>query len=80
MKVKEMIEQLNKIDNKELDVNIKFALDEDDEIGYALTPVFIETMFEDEANIYAEYETTKEDCNFIGQVDLREAYQKMKEE
>ena len=36
MKVKELIDKLNKIENKELDIHIKFALDADDEIGYVL--------------------------------------------
>ena len=77
MKVKELIDILNKIENKELDVRIKFALDKEDEIGYYLEPFAVETMFEDEVNIYADYNITKEDCNFIGQVDLKEAYRKM---
>jgi len=79
MKVREMIELLNKIDNKELEVDIKFAVDKDDEIGYYLIPAYIEKVFEDGVTIYAEYKTTKEDCDFIGQVDLKEAYQKIKE-
>ena len=29
--------------------------------------------------IYGAYKATKEDCDFIGQVDLKEAYQKMRE-
>lgn len=77
MKVKELIDILNKIENKELDVHIKFALDKEDEIGYYLEPFAVETMFEDEVNIYADYNITKEDCDFIGQVDLKEAYRKM---
>ena len=80
MKVKELIDKLNKIENKELDVRIKFALDKEDEIGYYLEPLAVETMFEDEVNIYADYNITKEDCDFIGQVDLKEAYRKMLEE
>ncbi len=77
MKVKELIDILNKIENKELDVRIKFALDKEDEIGYYLEPFAVETMFEDEVNIYADYNITKEDCDFIGQIDLKEAYRKM---
>ena len=80
MKVKELINQLNKIENKDLDVHIKFALDKEDEIGYYLEPFAVETMFEDEVNIYADYNITKEDCDFIGQVDLKEAYKRMLEE
>ena len=79
MNVKELIDRLNKIENKELDVHIKFALDKEDEIGYYLEPFAVETMFEDEVNIYADYNITKEDCDFIGQVDLKEAYKKMLE-
>lgn len=80
MKVKELINQLNKIENKDLDVHIKFALDKEDEIGYYLEPFAVETMFEDEVNIYADYNITKEDCDFIGQVDLKEAYKRMLKE
>ena len=76
MKVKELIDKLNKIENKELDIHIKFALDADDEIGYVLEPFAVETMFGDEVNIYADYNITKEDCDFVGQVDLKEAYKK----
>ena len=80
MRVKELIDMLNKIENKELDVRIKFALDKEDEIGYYLEPFAVETMFEDEVNIYADYNITKEDCDFIGQVDLKEAYKRALEE
>ncbi len=80
MKVRELIAKLNEIENKELNVWIKFALDEYDEIGYVLEPFAVENMFEDEVNIYADYKITKEDCDFIGQVDLKEAYQKMKQD
>ena len=80
MKVKELINKLNEIENKELDVHIKFALDKDDEIGYYLEPFAVESMFEDEVNIYADYNITKEDCDFVGQIDLKETYEKMLEE
>lgn len=79
MKVKELIDKLNKIENKELDIHIKFALDADDEIGYVLEPFAVEIMFENEVNIYADYRLTKVDCDFIGQVDLKEAYKRMLE-
>ena len=79
MKVKELIEKLKKCDG-EKEVFIKFNLDKDDEIGYYLEPFAVETMFEDEVNIYADYNITKEDCDFIGQVDLKEAYRKILEE
>lgn len=79
MKVKELIEQLNKIENKEQEVFIKFALDSEDEIGYMLKPFVVENIIDD-VYIYSHYGATKEDCDFVGQVDLKEAYQKMKEE
>lgn len=78
MKVKELVEELNKMD-QDRDVIIRFGLDKEDEIGYVLIPAFVEQIFEDEVAIYAEYTATKEDCYFIGQVDLKEAYKKMRE-
>lgn len=78
MKVKELIEKLQKYD-LEQDVIIRFALDKDDETGYVLEPFGTGLYFKDECAIYAEYTATKEDCDFIGQVDLREAYQKLKD-
>ena len=73
MKVKELIEQLSKYDiNK--DVIIRFALDEEDEIGYILEPFTTGLYIETEVAIYSNYKITKEDCEFIGQVDLKEAY------
>ncbi len=76
MKVKELIEQLQKYDTEQ-EVIIRFALDEDDEIGYILKPFDLGLYFKNECAIYAKYTATKEDCDFIGQVDLKEAYQKM---
>ncbi len=61
------------------EVEIRFSLDEDDEIGYILEPMLITEIYKNEVGIYAKYTATKEDCDFIGQVDLKEAYQKMKE-
>lgn len=79
MLVKELIEKLMKLDpNRE--VEIRFALDEDDEIGYILEPMLVTEIYKDEVGIYARYTATKEDCDFIGQVDLKEAYKKMKED
>ena len=78
MKVKELIEKLQKCD-QEKDVWIKFGLDKDDEIGYLLEIAFVEDILDD-CIIYGEYTVTKEDCDFIGQVDLKEAYKKMKED
>ena len=79
MKVKELIEKLQKFD-KENDVIIRFVLDNEDDVGYVLVPLETGLYFKDECAIYAEYTATKEDCDFIGQVDLKEAYQKIKEE
>lgn len=79
MKVKDLIEHLQKYD-MEQDVVIRFALDNEDDVGYVLIPFETGLYFKDECAIYAEYTATKEDCDFIGQVDLREAYQKIKEE
>lgn len=79
MKVKELIEKLNKME-QDREVIIRFGLDREDEIGYVLIPAFVEQIFEDEVAIYAEYTATKEDCDFIGQVDLKEAYKKAREE
>ena len=78
MKVSELIEKLQKCD-QEKDVYIKFGLDENDEIGYPLEIAFVEDILDD-CIIYGEYTVTKEDCNFIGQVDLKEAYKRMREE
>lgn len=78
MRVKELIEKLNKC-NQEKDVFIKFYLDADDEIGYPLEIAFVEDILDD-CIIYGEYTVTKEDCDFIGQVDLKEAYRKMRED
>ena len=78
MKVKELIERLQKCDS-ERKVEIRFALDKDDEIGYILEPILVTEIYEGEVGIYAEYTATKEDCDFIGQVDLKEAYKRMLE-
>lgn len=79
MKVKELIEKLSKLE-QDREVIIRFGLDEDDDIGYILELFAVEQIFEDRVAIYAEYTATKEDCDFIGQVDLKEAYQRMKED
>ena len=79
MKVKDLIKKLQKFD-KNREVIIRFGLDNEDDIGYTLETLTAEQIFENEVGIYAEYTATKEDCDFIGQVDLREAYQRVKEE
>lgn len=79
MKVKELIEKLSKME-QDREVIIRFTLDKEDDIGYVLEIAFVGQIYEDKVAIYAEYTATKEDCEFIGQVDLKEAYKKMKEE
>ena len=76
MKVRELVEKLSQME-QDREVIIRFGLDKEDEIGYVLIPAFVGQIFEDEVAIYAEYTATKEDCDFIGQVDLKEAYKKM---
>lgn len=78
MKVRELVEKLSQME-QDRDVIIRFGLDKEDEIGYVLIPAFVGQIFEDEVAIYTEYTATKEDCDFIGQVDLKEAYKKMRE-
>ena len=78
MKVKDLIEKLNKFD-KEKEVVIRFGLSEEDDIGYVLETITTGEYGEDFA-IYGEYTATAEDCAFIGQVDLKEAYKKALEE
>ena len=79
MIVKDLIEKLKEQDeNKE--VIIRFALTNKDDLGYILVPKIVDTHYEDEVAIYCNYETTKEDLDFFGQIDLKEAYGKMLEE
>lgn len=73
MKVKELIEKLNKFD-KEKEVLIRFAVSNKDEIGYVLNPKILDEYGTSVA-IYGIYEHTAEDCEFIGQVDLKKAYE-----
>lgn len=75
MKVKELIEKLKEFDD-EVDVVIRFAVSNQDDIGYVLTPKIIdEYITSSTAAIYANYEHTAEDCAFMGQVDLKQAYE-----
>ena len=78
MKVKELIEKLKQYD-EDNEVIIRFGLDKEDEIGYVLIPIVL-GQYSDAVAIYSEYTATKEDCDFVGQIDLKEAYQKMIEE
>lgn len=73
MKVKELIEKLNKFD-KEKEVLIRFAVSNKDEIGYVLNPKIL-NEYGTSVAIYGIYEHTAEDCEFIGQVDLKKAYE-----
>lgn len=78
MKVKELIEKLSKFDG-EKEVIAKFGLGENDEIGYGVIPFLVDDIL-GTIIIYCEYTATKEDCDFIGQVDLIEARNRMLEE
>ena len=62
------------------EVIIRFRLDKEDDIWYILETAFIEQIYENEVAIYAEYTSTKKDCELVGQIDLKEAYEKIKEE
>ena len=79
MQVKELIEKLKKFNEKD-EVIIRFAVDNEDDIGYVLEPIIVDKYFENDVAIYANYTATKEDCDFIGQVDLKEAYKRLKQE
>lgn len=78
MKVKELMEKLQKCD-EEKEVIIRFGLDDRDDVGYILE-TFATGEYGKAISIYAEYTATKEDCDFVGQIDLKEAYKKMLEE
>lgn len=73
MKVKELIERLNKFD-KEKEVLIRFAVSNKDDIGYVLSPKILDEYGTSIA-IYSNYEHTSEECAFMGQVDLKKAYE-----
>lgn len=79
MKVKDLKKELSKYDD-ELDIIIRFALDEEDDWGHNLVPVTTQQTFEDRIIIYAEYADKKEDCDSVGQVYLVDAYKKALEE
>lgn len=68
MKVKELIELLKKQD-QEKEIIIRFAVSEKDEIGYVLKPFGTANVM-DRPVIYAGYDTTQKDCDFVGQFDL----------
>ena len=70
MKVKELIQKLNKYD-KEKEVVIRFGLSKED---YVLE-TFETGEYSDNFAIYAEYTATAQDCDFMGQIDLIKAYE-----
>ncbi len=74
MTVKELIEKLQKFD-KGKEVIIRFAVTNKDDIGYVLEPKIV-ASYTNEVEIYANYTATKEDCEFIGQKDLKELWEK----
>lgn len=74
MKVKELIEKLSGFD-KEKEVIIRFAVSNKDDIGYVLTPKILDT-YGTLVAIYSSYEHTSEECAFIGQIDLKQVYEK----
>lgn len=73
MKVKDLIRKLQKF-NPDEKVIIRFAVSPEDEIGYTLETNSVDKYFED-CVIYANYKDKKEDCYFVGQVPLKEAYE-----
>lgn len=73
MKVKDLIEELKKYDENR-EVIIRFAVSNKDEIGYMLEPRIVDEYVEDVA-IYSNYNITEEDCNFIGQKDLKKLWE-----
>lgn len=72
MKVKDMISMLQKHNPNE-EVIVRFAVDPLDSIGYTLGTIDID-KYHNDCVIYAVYHDRKEDCEFIGQIDLAEAY------
>lgn len=74
MKVKDLIKALENQD-KESEVVIRFGFSEDDEVGYVLETCATGNYFEKVA-IYANYTSTKEDCDIMGQVDLKTLWEK----
>lgn len=73
MTVKELIEKLNNFDeNKE--VIIRFAVSNNDDIGYILEPKIVDEYVVGIA-IYSIYNDSEEDCNFIGQKNLTKLWE-----
>lgn len=79
MTVLELINKLEKYD-KNAEVLIRFALDEEDEIGYIFKTVGCYEYLDDRLYIIGEDVTTSEEYTSVGQFDLKELYKKAKEE
>lgn len=79
MTVKELIEKLKQYDG-EREVCIRFALDEEDEIGYIFKTIGCYEFLDDRLYIIGEDVTTKEAYASVGQFDLKELYKKAKAE
>lgn len=79
MKVKELIEKLKQYD-EEKEIFMRFAVNEEDEIGYIFEILGCYTYLNDRLYIVAEDITTSEEYASIGQFDLKELYKKAKEE
>ena len=73
MKVGELIKQLSNFD-KEKEVVIRFALSNEDDIGYVLETITT-GEYGSSIGIYSEYTATEEDCNFVGQKDLKSLWE-----
>lgn len=57
-----------------MEVLIRFAVSERDELGYYLKPISAEKHI-NEVYLYAEYDTTEKDCDFVGQKDLKKLWE-----
>lgn len=74
MTVKDLKIFLEKYDDSK-EIVIRFALSNKDDIGYVLIPNVVGEYYENVA-IYGDYIHTKEDCEFIGQIDIKELWEK----
>ena len=74
MTVKDLKNFLEKYDDSK-EIVIRFALSNEDDIGYVLIPNVVGEYYENVA-IYSDYLHTKEDCEFIGQIDIKELWEK----
>lgn len=69
MKVKDLIRVLEK-EEQDKEVIVRFGLSENDEVGYVLLTATT-GHYGDKVAIYGAYNATKEDCEFVGQFDLK---------